>query len=117
MIGKWILIFGVVLIVVGTMVWLVESLGLPLGRLPGDIRARGEGWSFSFPIVSCILVSIVLTVLRRVPSHGIQPGYASGGRSGGVRCTKPGSWNFSSKGIRNPLAKRLFTLATPTCSP
>ena len=30
MIGKWILIFGVVLIVVGAMVWLVESLGLPL---------------------------------------------------------------------------------------
>ena len=63
MIGKWILIFGVVLIVVGAVVWLVESLGLPLGRLPGDIRMRGEGWSFSFPIVTCIVVSIVLTVL------------------------------------------------------
>ncbi len=63
MIGKGILIFGVVLIVVGAVVWLVESLGLPLGRLPGDIRARGEGWSFSFPVVTCILVSIVLTVL------------------------------------------------------
>ena len=63
MIGKWILIFGVVLVVVGALVWLVESLGLPLGRLPGDIRMRGEGWSFSFPIVTCIIVSIVLTVL------------------------------------------------------
>ena len=63
MIGKWILIFGVVLIVVGAVVWLVESLGLPLGRLPGDVRVRGEGWSFSFPIVTCILVSVVLTVL------------------------------------------------------
>ena len=52
MIGKWILIFGVVLVVVGAVVWLVESLGLPLGRLPGDIRMRGEGWSFSFPIVT-----------------------------------------------------------------
>lgn len=63
MIGKWILIVGVVLIVLGAVIWLVESLGLPLGRLPGDIRARGEGWSFSFPIVTCIVVSIVLTVL------------------------------------------------------
>jgi ABC-type branched-subunit amino acid transport system permease subunit len=59
MIGKWILIFGVVLVVVGAVVWLVESLGLPLGRLPGDIRMRG----FYFPIVTCIIASIVLTVL------------------------------------------------------
>jgi len=63
MIGKWVLIFGVVLILVGAVVWLVESLGLPLGRLPGDIRLRGGGWSFSFPIVTCIVVSVVLTVL------------------------------------------------------
>ena len=63
MIGKWILIFGVVLVVVGAAVWLIESLGLPLGRLPGDIRMRGEGWSFHIPIVTSIVVSIVLTVL------------------------------------------------------
>ena len=63
MIGKWILIFGVVLVAIGAVVWLVETLGLPLGRLPGDIQARGEGWTFSFPIVTCIVVSIVLTVL------------------------------------------------------
>ena len=63
MIGKWILVFGVVLVVVGALVWLVESLGLPLGRLPGDIRMRGEGWSFSFPIVTCIIVSFALTVV------------------------------------------------------
>jgi hypothetical protein len=43
MIGKWILIFGVFLVVVGAVVWLIESLGLPLGRLPGDIRMRGHG--------------------------------------------------------------------------
>jgi hypothetical protein len=66
MIGKWILIFGVVLIVVGVLVWFVEGLGLPLGRLPGDIRMRGEGWSFSFPIVTSIVVSIVLTVLANL---------------------------------------------------
>ena len=63
MIGKWILFFGVMLIVVGAVVWLVESLGLSLARLPGDIRMRGEGWSFSFPIVTCIVVSVILTVL------------------------------------------------------
>ena len=63
MIGKWILIFGVVLVVVGAVVWLIESWACRLGRLPGDIRMRGEGWSFHFPIVTCIVVSVVLTVL------------------------------------------------------
>jgi hypothetical protein len=63
MIGKWILIFGVALVVVGAVVWLLESVGLPVGRLPGDIRMRGDGWSFSFPVVTCIVVSVVLTVL------------------------------------------------------
>ena len=63
MIGKWILIFGVVLIVVGAVVWLVESLGLLLGRLPGDIRMRGEGWSFHIPVVTSIVVGTVLTVV------------------------------------------------------
>lgn len=63
MISKWIVLFGVLLIVVGAVVWLVERLGLPLGHLPGDLRMRGEGWSFSFPIVTCVVVSLVLTVL------------------------------------------------------
>jgi len=63
MIGKWILLFGAVLVVVGAIVWLAESLGLPLGRMPGDIRMRGNSWSFSFPVITCIVISIVLTVL------------------------------------------------------
>ena len=59
MIGKWILIFGAALIVVGAVVWLVENRGLPLGRLPGAIRMRG----FYFPVATCIVVSVVLTVV------------------------------------------------------
>ncbi len=66
MIGKWILLFGIVLVVVGAVVWLVETLGLPLGRLPGDVRMQDEGRPFQFPIVTCIVVSVVLTVLLNV---------------------------------------------------
>ena len=63
MIGKWILVLGLLLILVGVAVWLLESVGLPLGRLPGDVRVQGKSWFFSFPIVTSIVVSIVLTVL------------------------------------------------------
>ena len=36
---------------------------LPFGRLPGDIHIVREGFSFHFPIVSCIVVSIVITLI------------------------------------------------------
>jgi len=63
MVGKWILVFGVVLVAVGAAVWLAESLGWPIGRLPGDIQVRGRGWSVYFPVATSIILSIVLTVL------------------------------------------------------
>lgn len=63
MMGKWILVFGVVLIAVGGAIWMVERWGLPLGRLPGDVRLRGENWSFYFPVTTSIVISIVLTLL------------------------------------------------------
>ena len=50
---------GVVLVLVGVVVWIFQSLGLPLGRLPGDIRLRG----FYFPVVTCVVVSVVLNLL------------------------------------------------------
>lgn len=66
MIGKWILVVGLVLVVLGATVWLVERFGLPIGRLPGDISGQGGSWSFSFPIVTSIVVSILLTILLNV---------------------------------------------------
>ena len=37
--------------------------GLPLGRLPGDIRIETESGGFFFPIVTCLVISVVLSVL------------------------------------------------------
>ena len=57
-----ILIFtGIGLIALGGIWGVGQQLGL--GRLPGDISIRGKNGSFYFPIVSCFLVSVVLTVL------------------------------------------------------
>ncbi|MGJ9419039.1 DUF2905 domain-containing protein [Massilia sp. CMS3.1] len=36
---------------------------LPLGRLPGDIHVVREGFSFSFPVVTCIVISIVISLI------------------------------------------------------
>jgi hypothetical protein len=65
-VGKWLFAVGILVAGLGIGLWLAGRLGLPLGRLPGDLRFGGEGWSFSFPIVTCILVSVVLTILVNV---------------------------------------------------
>ena len=65
-IGKWIMIAGATLVVLGALVWGVSRLGLPLGRLPGDIRIEREGFSFYFPLTTAILLSIGLTVLLNI---------------------------------------------------
>jgi hypothetical protein len=62
-IGKWLIVAGLVLALAGAGLWLVGKTGLPLGRLPGDIRIERPGFSFYFPLTSSILVSVVLTVL------------------------------------------------------
>jgi DUF2905 family protein len=62
-IGKWIILVGLGLAGLGGLVWLAGRLGLPLGRLPGDINVQNGNFTFYFPCASSILVSIVLTLL------------------------------------------------------
>jgi hypothetical protein len=63
--GKFILIIGVVTTLVGLVMW---SGFAPkwLGRLPGDIRIEREHSVFYFPIVTCIILSIVLSLLLSI---------------------------------------------------
>ncbi len=60
------MIGGIILFLVGGGVYLAAKFGLPLGRLPGDIRIEGENGSFYFPITSSILVSVLLTIILNV---------------------------------------------------
>lgn len=61
---KTLLILGAILIVAG-LVWpMISRLGL--GRLPGDIVIKGDGFAFYFPIVTMIILSIVATALFRL---------------------------------------------------
>jgi hypothetical protein len=61
-IGKWLIIFGAVMIVTGILFYMGLLPG-KLGHLPGDINVRRDGYSVHFPIVTMIIISIVLTVV------------------------------------------------------
>jgi uncharacterized membrane protein YvlD (DUF360 family) len=61
--GRVLISFGLFLVVVGVVVMLGERLGIRLGRLPGDIRIEGQRGGFYFPIVTCILISVLLSLL------------------------------------------------------
>jgi len=60
--GRLLAIFGGVIAIVGLALWAGVGAGW-LGRLPGDIRIERGNSVFYFPIVTCIIVSIVLTLL------------------------------------------------------
>jgi len=63
--GKFVVIFGVIVTLVGLVLW--SGLGPKwLGRLPGDIRLEREHSTFYFPIVSCIILSILLSLLLSI---------------------------------------------------
>ncbi len=59
------IVAGGVLVLLGVVLLLGERVPL-LGRLPGDIRIRGERSSFYFPLGTCILLSVVLTLILNV---------------------------------------------------
>jgi hypothetical protein len=65
-IARYLMFAGIVLFLIGGGMYLAAKFGIPLGRLPGDIRSEGENGSFYFPITSSILVSIVLSVLLNI---------------------------------------------------
>ena len=64
--GKYLIIGGVLLLVAGIIVYFFGGrLGF-LGRLPGDIRIERESGGFYFPVTTCILLSVLLTVIIRI---------------------------------------------------
>jgi ribose/xylose/arabinose/galactoside ABC-type transport system permease subunit len=61
--GRIFIFLGLLLVVVGVVIVGLNRLNLPLGRLPGDFNWRGRGWSFSFPLATSILISVLLSLL------------------------------------------------------
>lgn len=67
--ARTLMILGAVLFALGLAVHLAGKLHIPLGRLPGDITIRGKNTTFYFPIVTCLLLSLLYSlavwILRR----------------------------------------------------
>jgi len=62
-IGRTLIYLGGALVVIGILFTLGEKLPIRLGRLPGDIAIRGKNSVFYFPVVTCILLSVVLSLV------------------------------------------------------
>jgi hypothetical protein len=61
--GRMLIVLGLLVVALGVVVSLGERLPMRLGRLPGDIVIRGKHSTFYFPLVTCVLISIVLSLV------------------------------------------------------
>jgi len=69
-IGRLLIAIGILLVAAGVLLTVGGRLPLRLGRLPGDIYVQGKNSSFYFPLTTCILLSVLLSlvlwILRRL---------------------------------------------------
>lgn len=67
--ARLIILAGIVLIILGALVYGAGKLNLPIGRLPGDIRIEGRNGTFYFPLTTSIIISVILSVLLNLISR------------------------------------------------
>lgn len=65
LLGKTLVIIGIIFVILGGIVLLSGHIPW-LGRLPGDIRIKRDGFAFYFPITTCLIVSAILTLLALI---------------------------------------------------
>jgi hypothetical protein len=67
--GRTLLFLGSFLVIIGALLFFGGKLPLRLGKLPGDIIHRGEHTTFYFPIVTCLVLSLALSLVFWLFSH------------------------------------------------
>jgi hypothetical protein len=65
--GKLILMTGIVISAIGILIILLSKTGL--FRLPGDVHLEGKNWKVYFPVVTCLVISVVMTVTFWIINH------------------------------------------------
>jgi hypothetical protein len=66
--GKYLITLGIILIILGVIFTLGPKLPF-IGRLPGDIYIKRKNFSFYFPLATCIILSIILTIILNLISR------------------------------------------------
>jgi hypothetical protein len=64
--ARILVIGGILMILIGGCVFLAARIGLPLGKLPGDINIQGQNASLYIPCMTSIILSIVLTIVLNI---------------------------------------------------
>ena len=67
--GRLLLSVGAMFIIIGALLYFSPKLPLRLGRLPGDILHRSEHGTFYFPIVSCLIISVAISLILWLVNH------------------------------------------------
>jgi Protein of unknown function (DUF2905) len=64
--GRILAFVGGLLLIIGLVIIFAGKMGLPIGRLPGDFVYRGKNTTFFFPLMTCILLSVILSLVLYV---------------------------------------------------
>lgn len=64
--GKLLISLGFLLVIAGLVLVLLGRAHLPIGKLPGDLIYRGKNSTFYFPLATCLLLSILLSLILYV---------------------------------------------------
>jgi hypothetical protein len=64
--AKIAMILGVVIFAIGAMLWLISKMGLPLGKLPGDLRIERGNLTCVIPLLSSLILSLLLTIALNI---------------------------------------------------
>jgi DUF2905 family protein len=65
-VGRILIFVGGLLLLLGLLLVLAGKVNLPIGRLPGDIVLRGKNSTFYFPLMTCIVLSVILSLVLYV---------------------------------------------------
>ena len=64
--GKYFIVFGIIFLVVGAVLYLFGNHLSWLGKLPGDVRIERENFRFYLPITTMVLLSVILTIIINI---------------------------------------------------
>jgi hypothetical protein len=62
-VGRTLIALGLIILAIGVLFTISEKLPIRLGRLPGDIVIRGKNSTFYFPLATCLLLSVILSLV------------------------------------------------------